>query len=235
MHTDAILTVLLVEDDNRLADLTRQYLERHNVAVTVVADGRQGLREALRSTYDAVLLDLMLPGMDGIQVCRNIRDHSDVPIIMLTARGEEADRVLGLEIGADDYMPKPFSPRELLARIRAAVRRFRGRSGPSQAILRAGRLHLDPGAARAVCNGNDLDLTAYEFAILYTLVQSAGRVLSREQIMDRAGGHPEEAFDRSIDVHISRLRRKLANAGLPPENIRTVRGLGYMVLVEESE
>src|SRR5512147_1105234 len=140
--------VLLVEDDLRLATLTREYLETHGLAVFHVADGRRGLEEALTGRYDAVLLDLMLPGKDGLEVCRELRARSDVPVIVLTARGEEADRVLGLELGADDYVAKPFSARELLARIRAAVRRARGHAGPSDAVLRVGRLAIDPAARR---------------------------------------------------------------------------------------
>lgn len=233
MQTNPSLHILLVEDDERLAGLTRQYLESHGNVVTVVHQGRQGLQEALHRSFDAVLLDIMLPEMDGIEICQQIRQHKDVPIIMLTARGEEADRVLGLEIGADDYMPKPFSPRELLARIRAIVRRARGAAGPRLDTVQNGGLKLVPAAARAVLDGVPLDLTSYEFAILLALVKRAGRILTREQIMEIAGGNPEEAFDRSVDVHISRLRKKLGDSSGRPKLIRTVRGLGYMFAAEE--
>jgi DNA-binding response OmpR family regulator len=230
MTTDALITTLLVEDDVRLAELTREYLQNHGVVVHHVADGEIGLREAMATRYDVILLDLMLPGMDGMEVCRRIREHADVPIIMLTARGEEADRVMGLELGADDYLPKPFSPRELLARMRAQVRRARGQAGPSRKALASEGLHLDPGARRAVHDGEVLDLTSYEFDLLYALVDRAGRVLSRESLMEHARGNAEEAFDRSVDVHVSRLRQKLGDDPKKPRFIKTVRGVGYQFI-----
>lgn len=234
MSTDPMIHVLLIEDDTRLAALTREYLERHGVVVSVEKDGNLGLQEALRHRFDVVLLDLLLPGKDGIEVCQKLRDHSDVPIIMLTARGEEADRVLGLEIGADDYMPKPFSARELLARIRAVLRRSRGQSGTKRNTVKVGRLVLDPAAYQAELGGVVLDLTSYEFSLLFALVERAGRVLSREQLMDLARGNSEEAFDRSVDVHVSRLRQKLGDDPRRPRWIRTVRGVGYQFLTGES-
>ena len=224
--------VLLVEDDRRLADLTREYLEGHGLAVVHAADGRRGLDEALSGRYEAVLLDLMLPGKDGLEVCRELRARSDVPIIVLTARGEEADRVLGLELGADDYLAKPFSPRELLARIRAVVRRARGRAGPEAGVVRVGGLVVDPAARRVTLDGRDIALTGYEFALLDALARRAGRVLSREQLMELAGGNAEEAFDRSIDVHVSRLRQKLGDDPKRPRLIKTVRGAGYLLAAE---
>jgi two-component system OmpR family response regulator len=224
--------VLLVEDDRRLADLTREYLEGHGLAVVHVADGRRGLEEALSGRYEAVLLDLMLPGKDGLEVCRELRARSDVPVIVLTARGEEADRVLGLELGADDYLAKPFSPRELLARIRAIVRRARGRAGPAASMVRVGGLVVDPGARRVTLDGREIALTGYEFALLDALARRAGRVLSREQLMELAGGSAEEAFDRSVDVHVSRLRQKLGDDPKRPRLIKTVRGAGYLLAAE---
>lgn len=229
---EPLIRALMVEDDSRLAQLTRDYLEKRGVVVTVVGDGAAGLEEARRERYDCVLLDLMLPGMDGISVCQRLREQSDVPVIMITARGEEADRVMGLEIGADDYLPKPFSPRELLARIKALVRRSRGQVGPSTRVLTAGDLSLDPGARRATLRGEELSLTSYEFSLLYALVERAGRVLSREQLMELARGSAEEAFDRSIDVHISRLRQKLGDDSRRPQRIKTVRGVGYQYALE---
>ncbi|HUL60846.1 MAG TPA: response regulator transcription factor [Anaeromyxobacteraceae bacterium] len=226
------LLVLLVEDDRRLADLTREYLEGHGVAVTHVADGKRGLEEAARGRYDAVLLDLMLPGMDGLEVCRALRTRSDVPVLVLTARGEEADRVMGLETGADDYLAKPFSPRELLARIRAVVRRAKGRAGPNLAPVRVGGLVLDPAARRVTLDGKDIPLTGYEFALLDALARRAGRILSREQLMELARGSAEDAFDRSIDVHVSRLRQKLGDDPKRPRLIKTVRGSGYLLAGE---
>jgi two-component system response regulator RstA len=225
------ITLLLIEDDARLAQFTIEYLQRHEVKVTHVSDGAHGLREALREKYDAVLLDLMLPLKDGITVCRELRAHSDVPILMLTARRDEVDRVLGLEMGADDYLPKPYSPRELLARVRAAVRRRRGLSGPVRSI-RVGSLVLSPTSQTASVSGRELQLTSYEFAILRVLVERRGRVVTREQILDLARGNAEESFDRSVDVRISRLRQKFGEEAGRPSLIRTVRGLGYMIVAD---
>jgi DNA-binding response OmpR family regulator len=230
--TDPSLAVLLVEDDRKLADLTREYLSGHGLLVTHVADGRQGLEQALRGHFDAVLLDLMLPGLDGLSVCRELRSRSDVPILVLTARGEEADRVMGLEMGADDYLAKPFSPRELLARLRAVTRRAKGKAGPPTASLRVGGLVIDPASRRAVLDGRELPLTGYEFDLLRALAERAGRILSREQLMELAKGSAEEAFDRSIDVHVSRLRQKLGDDPRRPRLIKTVRGAGYLLAGE---
>ena len=232
VSTDPALTALLVEDDVRLAALTADYLGGHGVVVTRAADGVAGLEEALRHPYDVVLLDLLLPGKDGLDVCRELRSRSDVPIIVLTARGDAADRVLGLEIGADDYVSKPFSPRELLARIRAVVRRARGQVGPKVKPVRVGDLALDPGARRATVSDREITLTGYEFSLLYALASRPGRVLSREQLIDLAGGNPDEAFDRSVDVHVSRLRHKLGDDPKNPRMLKTVRGAGYMLATE---
>ncbi len=226
--------VLLVEDDQRLATLTKEYLETHGLAVVHVSDGRRGQDEALSGRYDAVLLDLMLPGKDGLEVCREVRSRSDVPIVVLTARGEEADRVLGLELGADDYLAKPFSPRELLARIRAVVRRAKGRAGPARDTVRVGGLTVDPAARRVTLHGREVALTGYEFLLLEALARRAGRVLSREQLMELARGSAEDAFDRSIDVHVSHLRQKLGDDPKRPRLLKTVRGAGY-VLAGEGE
>jgi len=228
MAAETTLTALLVEDDLRLATLTREYLESHGIVVTLESDGRRGLAEALQRRYDVVLLDLMLPGKDGLEVCRELRTRSDVPIVVLTALGEEADRVMGLELGADDYLGKPFSPRELLARIRAVTRRARGRAGPSLEVVRVGQLVVDPGARRATYLGKEISLTGYEFALLRALAERAGRVLSREQLMEIAKGSAEESFDRSIDVHVSRLRHKLGDDPKHPRLLKTVRGVGYV-------
>jgi DNA-binding response OmpR family regulator len=229
------LLVLLVEDDRRLADLTKEYLEGHGVAVVHVADGRRGEEEALSGRFDAILLDLMLPGKDGLEVCREIRARSDVPVLVLTARGEEADRVMGLELGADDYLAKPFSPRELLARIRALVRRAKGRAGPARDVVRVGALTVDPGARRVTLGGREVALTGYEFALLEALARRAGRVLSRERLMELARGSAEESFDRSVDVHVSRLRQKLGDDPKRPRLLKTVRGAGYVLADEGAE
>lgn len=230
MSEHSPLKALLVEDDARLAELTRAYLARHQIEVTVAGDGETGLLLARRHAFDVVLLDLMLPGLDGIEICRRLRGSSDVPILMLSARGEEADRVMGLELGADDYLPKPFSPRELLARIRATVRRAQGRLVPRKPSLIRGPLRLDPGSRVAWLDEVPLDLTSYEFALLYALAERAGRVLAREQLIELAGGDASESFDRSVDVHVSRLRHKLHDDPRKPRFIRTVRGMGYLFL-----
>ncbi|HTL35973.1 MAG TPA: response regulator transcription factor [Kofleriaceae bacterium] len=225
----ATIKVLLVEDDARLAQLTVRYLEGHGVVVTHASDGLEGQAEALRRQYDCVVLDLMLPGRDGIEVCRQLRSRIDVPIIMVTARGEESDRVLGLEVGADDYVTKPFSPRELLARIRANVRRQRGQAGPAQQTIQVGKLVLDPAAMTVILDGTPIEVTAYEFSILRALAQHPGKVLSREQLLDLAKGSADLSFDRSIDVHISRLRNKLGDDSRSPRILKTVRGVGYLL------
>jgi two-component system response regulator RstA len=227
VHEGSLIHVLLVEDDRRLASLTAEYLESHGVVVTIADRGDRGLEEALRHRFDVVLLDLMLPGRPGLEVCQALRQHTDVPIVMLTARGEEADRVLGLEIGADDYLPKPFSPRELLARVRAQVRRLRGKAGPRTAVVRVGGLTVDPGSRTANLDGRDLELTGYEFALLLALAERAGVALSRERLMELAKGSMDEAYDRSVDVHISKLRAKLGDDPRRPRHIKTIRGVGY--------
>jgi DNA-binding response OmpR family regulator len=237
MHvTDAVETiaVVLVEDDDRLARLTARYLESHGVVVNIANDGRDGIAKVMQHRPDVVLLDLMLPGMNGLEVCRELRTRIDTPIIMVTARGEEADRVMGLEGGADDYIAKPFSSRELLARIRAHARRARGATGPAKKELRLGRLTIDAEAMHATLDGTALVLTTYEFMLLRALADRAGRVLSREQLVDLVRGSAEEAFDRSIDVHISHLRAKLGDDSRSPRLIKTVRGVGYMLAIEQS-
>lgn len=230
-----IIRVLLVEDDERLARLTARYLELRGLLVTIAPDGARGLDEAIKNTYDVVLLDLMLPRRPGTEVCRELRRVSDVPIIMVTALGDEPERVTGLELGADDYVTKPFSSAELLARIRAAVRRYRGQAGPASRPVRVGRLELDPARLRATLGGEPLELTAYEFALLHALAERAGRVLSREQLLDLARGSADDAFDRSIDGHISRLRKKLGDDPKRPALLKTIRGAGYMLSWEAEE
>ena len=224
---DAI-SVTYIEDDEKLGRLTAKYLESHGVRVTLAPDGREGLACVLRERPDVVLLDLMLPGASGHDVCRELRARVDTPILMVTARGEEADRVMGLEGGADDYIAKPFSSRELLARIRAHTRRARGQAGPGARLVVAGRLTLDSSSRRATLDGAELALTTYEFDLLRVLAERAGRVLTREQLVDRVRGSPDEAFDRSIDVHVSHLRKKLGDDPRSPRILKTVRGIGYL-------
>ncbi len=231
LSTAPVASVLYVEDDERLARLTSEYMQNHQLAVTWLKDGVRAVEEALR--HDVVVLDVMLPGKSGLEICREVRERSDVPILLLTARGEEADRVMGLELGADDYVPKPFSPRELVARISGLVRRSRGQVGPRSKVLRAGRLTIDPQSRIARLGERELTLTSAEFALLKALVERAGRVLSREQLLELAKGSAEEAFDRAIDVQISRLRQKLGDDARKPRLLKTVRGAGYLLSPEE--
>jgi len=229
------IRVLLVEDDERLSALTARYLESHGLQVDRVGDGLAAIAAAARQPYDVIVLDLMLPGRDGVEVCRAIRREDAVPIIMLTARGEEVDRVIGLEAGADDYVTKPFSARELLARIHASVRRARGEVGPPEARqLRVGPLVLSPRNLSVTVSGQAVELTSHEFALLRVLAEHAGRVLSRDQLLERARGNADEAFDRAIDVQISRLRAKLGDDARQPRLLKTVRGVGYMLVDEDA-
>jgi two-component system response regulator RstA len=223
------LRVLLVEDDEKLARLTARYLERQGVGVDLALDGETALELARGHGYDAILLDLMLPGLDGLEVCRRLRAGSDVPILMITARGEEADRVLGLEVGADDYIPKPFSSPELYARIRAHVRRARGTFPRRSPVLEIGDLSLDLDRRQATPAGRAVLLTPHEFAVLLALAEHPGKCLAREQLIERTGGGADEAFDRSIDVAISRLRQKLGDDSRSPKMVITVRGAGYLL------
>ncbi len=235
MTADADPTrIVYIEDDAKLGRLTAKYLETHGLVVTLVAEPREGIACVVRERPDVVLLDLMLPGMDGFEVCRELRARVDTPIIMVTARGEEADRVMGLEGGADDYLPKPFSSRELLARIRAQARRARGKSGPTSGLVRAGPLAVDPVARRATLAGQELQLTTYEFDLLRVFAERAGRVLSREQLVELVRGSADESFDRSIDVHISHLRKKLGDDSRSPRMLKTVRGVGYLFAVDRT-
>ena len=221
------LLVLLVEDDLRLAALTKEYLEGHGVAVAHVTDGRRGQDEALSGRYDAVLLDLMLPGKDGLEVCREVRARSDVPIVVLTARGEEADRVMGLELGADDYLAKPFSPRELLARIRAVMRRAAPESVAER--IHVGPLAIDVEARRVRVGEREVELTGLEFDLLLALARRAGRVVQRDALMELAG-RGEHVGERTVDVHIAKLRSKLGDDAKAPRLLRTVRGVGYQLV-----
>jgi DNA-binding response OmpR family regulator len=188
-----------------------------------------------RRPFDALLLDVMLPDLDGFEVCRRVRAESDIPILMLTARGDEMDRIVGLELGADDYLPKPFNPRELLARLRAILRRRRGSGGDRSASLQFGRLEIDQAARVTRLDGEPRSLTSYQFDLLCVLAENAGRVLSRESLMDSVKGEPLEAFDRSIDVHISRIRAAIEDDPKHPRRIVTVRGVGYVFARRQDE
>ena len=218
--------VLLIEDDSRLADMVGEYLGKAGFHVIHAESGTRGLALHGREPLDVVILDLMLPDADGLDVCRQIRARSDTPILMLTARGDPMDRVVGLEMGADDYLPKPFEPRELLARLRAILRR--GRGGPKPDLLRYGRLEIDRGAREVRLDGTPRPLTSYQFALLLALAEHAGRVMSRDALMDAVKGEQFEAFDRSIDVHVSRIRAAIEDDPRKPRRVITVRGTGYV-------
>ena len=219
------IRILLIEDDPRLAAMVSDYLGTAGMRVRIAGVGEAGLALLAQEVFEAVVLDLMLPDIDGLEVCRRLRARSDVPVLMLTARGESADRVVGLELGADDYLPKPFEPRELLARLRAILRRGRTRTAD---VLRFGRLEIDRAARELRVDGEAREITSYQFALLLVLAENAGRVLTREQLMDQVKGAPLEAFDRSIDVHMSRIRQAIEDDAKHPRRIITVRGAGYV-------
>jgi two-component system phosphate regulon response regulator OmpR len=218
--------ILLIEDDRRLAEMVSEYLGEAGFRVSVAGDGRTGHARLGSEAYDALVLDLMLPDMDGLEVCRQLRAFSEAPVLMLTARGDAMDRVVGLEVGADDYLPKPFEPRELLARLRAILRRRD--PARSSNVLRFGRLEIDRDARRVRVDGAERSLTGHQFSLLVTLAERAGRVLSRDTLMDLVRGEELEAFDRSIDVHVSRIRAAIEDDPKRPRRLLTVRGAGYV-------
>ena len=224
-------SVLIVDDDASIRKMLRLYLERDRYRVAEAADGPSALRQAAEQSFDLVLLDVMLPGIDGMDVCRQIRETSAVPIILLTARTGDSDKVVGLDLGADDYVVKPFSPRELMARIRARVRRHR--SGSAQGpILVADGLLLDPNAARVEIDGREVALTASEFRLLHALMRNPARVLSRDDLIDALHGEEDPGIiDRTVDVHVGRLRRKLSDSAARPRFVDTVRSMGYRFAV----
>ena len=220
------LRVLVIDDDVRLFELLAEYLSQHEVALTHARDGREGIARLDAGGFDAVLLDVMMPGIDGLEVLRRIRQRDKIPVIMLTARGDESDRVVGLELGADDYVAKPFAPRELLARLRAVLRRARPDSESER--LSSGGLVVDVGARRVQVDGSEVELTGIEFDILVALLRRAGRVVPREALLGEAGRGDVAVGERTVDVHISRLRKKLGDDPRSPYRIKTVRGVGYV-------
>ena len=227
--------LLLIDDDEKLTALMREYLEPHGFRVDVVHDGMAGVEAALSTKPALVILDLMLPGIDGLEVCRRVRGASSVPILMLTASGEETDRIVGLEMGADDYLPKPFNTRELLARIRAILRRSGGETaGDAASVLRVGTLQVDAGSRTVRVHGKEVELTTAEFDVLHALAANAGRVLSRDQLLQKIHGRDWAAYDRSVDVHISRLRQKIEDDPKHPVLLKTVRGVGYQLARTDS-
>ena len=218
--------VLLIDDDERLAAMLVRYLSERGVEADHRGDARTGLLALQSRPYDALLLDVMLPDGDGFDLCRQLRAKMDIPILMLTARGDELDRIIGLELGADDYLPKPFNPRELLARLRAVLRR---RSPPTpDPVLRFGPLEVDRAAREVRYGGEVRPLTSHQFNLLLVLIERAGRVQSREQLLDAVRGDGADPFDRSIDVHISRIRAAIEEDPKNPRLIKTVRGSGYV-------
>jgi DNA-binding response OmpR family regulator len=226
--------LLVIDDDRKLCALIRDYLAPLGWRVEARHDGPEGLAEAVAGQYDAVILDVMLPGMDGFEVLRELRKRSEVPVLMLTAMGEESDRIAGLETGADDYLPKTFSTRELLARLRAVTRRRRLPEATEEKEWMAGELRLCEDTHLASLGDRPLELTALEFALLTELIRVKGRVRTREQLIERVSERRFDVFDRSIDVHISSLRRKLGDDAKEPRFIRTVRGVGYVLADPES-
>ncbi len=219
--------VLIVEDDQNTAALIKTYLEKEGFAASVVHDGEKALEMIKVSEPGFVILDIMLPKMDGWEVCRRLRNFSDVPVLMLTAREEEIDRVLGLSLGADDYVVKPFSPRELMERVKAILRRARPSPAQKEAVLISGRLVLDPEKLKVTLDGKPVSLTSHEYKLLYALMRSPGRVFSRSELLDHFYQHGEVVVDRVIDVHIGKLRQKIEKDPANPIYIQTVRGFGY--------
>ncbi len=234
-HTLMADRILMIEDDAALARLVADYLKPLGFDVEAEGTARGGLARLAREPFAAVLLDVMLPDTDGFEVCRRIRAGSDVPVLMLTARGQDEDRIVGLEIGADDYLPKPFNPRELLARLRAVLRRRTPAAVALRAPLRFGRLDIDRDARVVRVDGTERTLTSYQFDLLVALAESPGRVLGRETLMERAGRDAAEAFDRSIDVHVSRIRAAIEDDPRRPRRLLTVRGAGYVFARKQDE
>lgn len=220
--------VLMIEDDDSLSSMMSEYLGGYGIALSVAVNVSEGRVRLASGNYDALLLDVMLPDGDGFDLCREVRAGSDIPILMLTARGEDTDRIVGLELGADDYLPKPFNPRELLARLRAILRRRKTPHSARSRMLRFGRLEIDRDARSVRLDGVAQSLTSHQFDLLVALAESAGKVLSREALMNRVRGAELEVFDRSIDVHISRIRAAIEDDPKHPRRVITVRGAGYV-------
>jgi len=222
--------ILVIDDDVELCSLVAEYLQPEGFEIECVHEGNRGLERALSDDHLLVVLDVMLPGLSGFDVLRRIRATSRIPVLLLTARGEDVDRIVGLEIGADDYLPKPFNPRELVARIRAILRRTTTGEKAQQIpdIIRVGDVELDPATRIVKQNGRTVDLTSVEFNLLHVLLQEAGRVVTREHLVDAVLSRKFSPFDRSIDMHVSKVRRKLGDSDSGPEHIKTVRGVGYI-------
>lgn len=225
-------TILVIDDDVELCELVREYLEGEGFGVTLINDGAEGVRKALAENFKLIILDVMLPGLTGLEVLRSIRAQSQIPVLMLTARGEEVDRIIGLELGADDYLPKPFNPRELVARIRAILRRtypVGSESAPSQPErLAYGDIEMDLGTRAVKRAGNSVELTTVEFDLLEVFLRASGKIMKREELVERVLGRSYSPFDRSIDMHVSKLRRKLGTHPDGSERIKSIRSVGYL-------
>jgi two-component system response regulator CpxR len=220
--------ILVIDDDTELCSLVSEYLRPEGFQIECVHDGKTGLARALSGEHLMTVLDVMLPGMNGFDVLRRIRDTSKIPVLLLTARGEDVDRIVGLEIGADDYLPKPFNPRELVARIRAVLRRSRGHGEVAVPdVIRVGDVELDPATRTVLHRGKPVELTSVEFGLLQVLLREAGRVVTREALVDEVLGRKFSPFDRSIDMHVSKIRRKLDDSD-SEDHIKTIRGAGYI-------
>jgi len=228
--------VLIVDDDVELCELVSEYLSGEGFEVEAVHDGTEGLKRSLTGEHVLVVLDIMLPGMNGLDVLRNLRKQSRIPVLILTARGDDVDRIVGLEIGADDYLPKPFNPRELMARVRAILRRSHGdtQSAAGEKVT-VGDVELDPASRVVRRAGDPVELTSVEFALLEALMRAAGQVVTREQLAQNVLGRRFMPYDRSIDVHVSKLRRKLGDQSADAERIKTIRGVGYVFTRPEAE
>src|SRR3954454_22232377 len=224
----AMERILVIDDDVELCHLVSEYLRSEGFTTECVHDGESGLKKASVGEYVLAVLDVMLPGINGFDVLRRIRSTSRMPVLLLTARGEDVDRIVGLEIGADDYLPKPFNPRELVARIRAILRRTRAAEGSPGDILRVGNVELNPSTRTVLQDGNNVELTSVEFNLLQVLLQEAGQVVSRERLVDSVLGRKFSPFDRSIDMHVSKVRKKLGDTDGGSDYIKTVRGVGYI-------
>jgi len=238
-HADALNDkILVVDDDAELCSLVGEYLESEGFEVDAEGSGDHGAERALESDYSLIILDVMLPGINGFEALRRIRAKSDVPVLMLTARGDDVDRIVGLEIGADDYLPKPFNPRELVARIHAILRRSRARGeDPGAAtveIVEVGDIELNTGSRAVTRDGVPVRLTAMEFDVLEVLLRQAGRVVGRESLVEQVLGRKYSPYDRSIDVHVSNLRKKLGHKAGELERIKSVRQVGYLYALPAS-
>lgn len=223
--------ILVIDDDVELCSLVSEYLAPEGFQVESAPDGTRGLERALNGNYVLIVLDVMLPGLNGFEILRRLRDKSRIPVLLLTARGEDVDRIVGLEIGADDYLPKPFNPRELVARIRAILRRTRAERagvGLESEVLRVGDVELDPGTRTVLQKGKPVELTSVEFNLLHVLLREAGRVVPRERLVDIVLSRKFSPFDRSIDMHVSKIRKKLGDSDSGVDHIKTVRGVGYI-------